>query len=55
MPDSMGYERLEVDRRDPVLVLAAVLYWAVMPIALVTLGFGATCEGGATSFASSGP
>ena len=40
-------ERLEVDRRDPVLVLAAVLYWAVMPIALVTLGFGATCEGGA--------
>jgi len=27
--------------------LAAVLYWVVMPIALVTLGFGATCEQGA--------
>ncbi|CAE7904011.1 unnamed protein product [Symbiodinium sp. KB8] len=46
-PDSMGYEPLEVDRRDPALVLAAVLYWVVMPIALVTLGFGATCEQGA--------
>ena len=51
MPDSMGYERLEVDRRDPVLVLAAVLYWAVMPVALVTQGFGATCEEGAPNVA----
>ena len=38
---------LDVDKRDPALVLAAALYWASMPIALVTLGFGATCEEGA--------
>ena len=50
-PDSMGYRRLQVDRRDPALVLAAVLYWVVMPIALVSLGFGATCEEGAPNVA----
>ncbi|CAE7378246.1 unnamed protein product [Symbiodinium sp. CCMP2592] len=50
-PDSMGYEQLEVDRRDPVLVLAAVVYWVVMPISLVTLGFGASCEEGAPTLA----
>ena len=38
---------LHVDKRDPALVLAAALYWASMPIVLVTLGFGATCEEGA--------
>ena len=51
MPDPMGYERVDVDRRDPALVLAALLYWVVMPIALVTLGFGATCEEGAPNVA----
>ncbi|CAE7378258.1 unnamed protein product [Symbiodinium sp. CCMP2592] len=42
---------LDVDKRDPALVLAAVLYWVVMPVALVTLGFGATCAGGAPNVA----
>ena len=50
-PRSMGYEPLEPNRRDPALVLAAVLYWVLMPIALVTLGFGATCEEGAPTLA----
>ncbi|OLP93688.1 hypothetical protein AK812_SmicGene24363 [Symbiodinium microadriaticum] len=44
-------QRREVDRRDPALVLAAVLYWVVMPIALVSLGFGATCEEGPPNLA----
>ncbi|CAE7904013.1 unnamed protein product, partial [Symbiodinium sp. KB8] len=51
MPDPMGYERLKVDGRDAALVLAALLYWVVMPLALVTLGFGATCEEGAPNVA----
>jgi len=42
---------LDVDKRDPALMLAAALYWAVMPIVLVTLGFGATCEEGASILA----
>ncbi|CAE7907691.1 unnamed protein product [Symbiodinium necroappetens] len=50
-PHSMGYEPLEPDRRDPALVLAAVLYWVAMPVALVSLGFGATCEEGAPNLA----
>ena len=49
MLPSHGYEPLH--GRDPVLVLAAVLYWAVMPVALVTQGFGATCEEGAPNVA----
>lgn len=51
MPDPLGYERVDVDGRDAALVLAALLYWVVMPIALVTLGFGATCEEGAPNVA----